>query len=411
MSRYALALLIWTTLQSPTTEFVAATLSRAEALYYDARFQETIQLLLPLDTSLRSDPGRIKDRIDVKLRIGLAHVGLGQIAQAKNRFAEICALDPDYSLDPKKFAPKIVSAFDEAKAEYTKVECQMFCAETDRLLEAEDAEALLSLIQSARSRCTCLEAAALDAATHFYELGIDAYKKEDFTAALRLFRQALRFNPEHDLSLSYIELTRNRLALAAERLFLEWRTQLEAHEFGLAMATYRKLQSEDIEGSATEALGKIRDGYRSQVSPLVNSWKQACSRGDASAMARLRRQAEEVLADPAIGTDLLAEMQTCSRSGCIQLPTDAALSRARVRSDAKLPAGIGPRPVPQNFALTVQVKVRIDEKGNVNVADPQSIQPNIRDSVVAAASRWKFAPVPSSENGCVETTIPISFRP
>src|SRR5262245_23869448 len=112
MSRYALALLIWTTLQSPTTEFVAKTLSRAEAMYYDARFQETIELLVPLDTSLRSDPGRIKDRIDVKLQIGLAHVGLGQMAEAKNRFAEICALDPEYSLDPKKFAPKIVSAFD-----------------------------------------------------------------------------------------------------------------------------------------------------------------------------------------------------------------------------------------------------------------------------------------------------------
>src|SRR5262249_989389 len=374
MSRYVLAILIGSVLQSPTTEFVATTLSRADALYYDARFQETIQLLLPLDGALRSQPERGKERIEVKLRIGLAHVGLGQMAEAKNRFGEICALDPDYSLDPKKFAPKVVSAFDEAKAEHNKIECQMFCTEADGLLAAEDADALLALIQSARSRCTCLEAAALDAATHFYEVGMDAYKKENFPAALRLFRLAVQFYPEHDLSISYIELTRNRLLLAAERLFLEWRTQMDAHEFGLAMTTYRKLQSSNVEGSAAEALAKVRDGYRTQLSPVINSWKQACAKGDASAMARLRRQAEEALADPVIGSDLLAEMETCARTGCIQVPPETALSRARIRSDAKLPAGIGPRPVPQNFALTVQVKVRVDQKGDVTVADPQSIQ-------------------------------------
>ena len=411
MSRYVLALLIWATLQSPTTEFVANTLSRAEALYYDARFQETIQLLVPLDTSLGIERNRIKERIDVKLQIGLAHVGLGQMAEAKTRFGEICALDPDYSLDPKKFAPKVVSAFDDAKAEQTKAECQMFCAETDRLLEADDADALLALIQSARSRCTCLEAAALDAATHFYELGMDAYKKENFTAALRLFRVATQFNPEHDLSISYIELTKNRLSLAAERLFLEWRTQMDTREFALASATYRKLQSSDSEGSAAEALNKVREGYRTQLLPLTNSWKQACSKGDASSMARLRRQAEEMLADPAIGKDLLAEMETCVRAGCVPLTPETALSRVKARSDATLPSGIVPRPVPPNFALTVQVKVRIDEKGNVTVADPQSIQSNIRDSVVDAATKWKFAPASGAENRCVETTIPISFRP
>jgi len=386
-------------------------LSRAEALYYDARFQETIQLLVPLDTSLGIERNRIKERIDVKLQIGLAHVGLGQMAEAKTRFGEICALDPDYSLDPKKFAPKVVSAFDDAKAEQTKAECQMFCAETDRLLEADDADALLALIQSARSRCTCLEAAALDAATHFYELGMDAYKKENFTAALRLFRVATQFNPEHDLSISYIELTKNRLSLAAERLFLEWRTQMDTREFALASATYRKLQSSDSEGSAAEALNKVREGYRTQLLPLTNSWKQACSKGDASSMARLRRQAEEMLADPAIGKDLLAEMETCVRAGCVPLTPETALSRVKARSDATLPSGIVPRPVPPNFALTVQVKVRIDEKGNVTVADPQSIQSNIRDSVVDAATKWKFAPASGAENRCVETTIPISFRP
>jgi hypothetical protein len=46
---------------------------------------------------------------------------------------------------------------------------------------------------------------------------------------------------------------------------------------------------------------------------------------------------------------------------CVQLSPGTALSRVTNREDAKLPHGIVPRPIPQNFALTVPVKVRIDE--------------------------------------------------
>src|SRR5215467_9992133 len=138
MAHHVLALLIWAAaLQSPTPELVASTLSRAQALYYDASFQESIDLLLPLDKALGSDK-RTKEKIDIKLQIALAHVGLGQMPEATRRFGEICALDPDYSLDPKKFAPKVVSAFEEAKEENEKVQCRVLCAEADKLLDAEN---------------------------------------------------------------------------------------------------------------------------------------------------------------------------------------------------------------------------------------------------------------------------------
>src|SRR5215813_651794 len=163
MLQYVLALLIWAAPMDPTPELVASTLRRAQALYYDARFQETIDLLFPLDKALGSDDKRTKEKIDIKLQIALAHVGLGQMPEATMRFGEICALDPDYSLDSKKFAPKVVSAFEEAKEENDKVQCQMFCAEADKLLDAGDVEALLALVQRTRSRCNCIEASALDA--------------------------------------------------------------------------------------------------------------------------------------------------------------------------------------------------------------------------------------------------------
>ena len=302
MAHHVLALLIWAAaLQSPTPELVASTLSRAQALYYDASFQESIDLLLPLDKALGSDDKRTKEKIDIKLQIALAHVGLGQMPEATRRFGEICALDPDYSLDPKKFAPKVVSAFEEAKEENEKVQCRVLCAEADKLLDAENADALLALVKQSRSRCNCVEASALDAAEHFYDLGVDAYRKEMLSTALQYFQTTTQFNPDHTLARSYIDLTRNRLQLAAEQMFLKWRREFDAGDFGLAASTYRALNSADIEGSANEAIEKVRAGYRGKLSPLINSWKLARSKGDSYGMAELHRQAEEMLPDPGIG--------------------------------------------------------------------------------------------------------------
>src|SRR5262249_4459015 len=244
------------------------------------------------DKTLGGDNKRTQEKINIKLQIALAHVGLGQMTEATKRFGEICALDPDYSLDSKKFAPKVVSAFEEAKEENDKVQCQMFCAEADKLLDAGDVEALLALVQRTRSRCNCIEASALDAAAHFYDLGIDAYRQGMLGTALEYFQAATQFNPDHTLARSYIDLTRNRLQLAADQTVLKWRREFDAGEFGLAASTYHALDSANIAGSANEALEKVRAGYRGQLAPLINSWKLACSKGDSFGMAQLHRQAE-----------------------------------------------------------------------------------------------------------------------
>src|SRR5262249_55544829 len=163
MAHHVLELLIWAAaLQSPTPELVASTLSRAQALYYDASFQESINLLLPVDKVLGSDDKRIKEKIDIKLQIALAHVGLGQMLEATRRFGEICALDLDYSLDPKKFAFKVVLAFEEAKDENEKIQCRVLCAEADKLFDVENADVLFALVKQTRSRCNCIEASTLN---------------------------------------------------------------------------------------------------------------------------------------------------------------------------------------------------------------------------------------------------------
>src|ERR1051325_2891775 len=315
MARYVLALLIL--LQPAPSLFqqdIDTILRRAQALYLDAQFQESIDFLLPLDMTLRSIADQVDRQINVKLQLALSHIGLGQTQQAIDRFKELCALDPDYSLDPKRFAQKVISLFEDAKADQAKATCQMVCTEADRLLETENTDALLMLVQSRAGRCACLYATAMDAASHFYQRGVEAYKRNDFIPALQDLRTAMKFQPAHDLAGVYIELIQKKRGGDAEAVLSEWRAHVDAREFGLAAVAYRRLESTNIEGAATRALEQMRAGYRQQLSPLVQSWKQACSLDDAVAMENIRRQTEELLPDPAIGQDLLAGIKTDRKS-------------------------------------------------------------------------------------------------
>src|SRR4030095_1024415 len=63
---------IWPSQQTPiSTDSLLSTLSRAEALYYEAQFNESIQLLAPLDLPLAEQPSRSKDSVKVKLQLAV----------------------------------------------------------------------------------------------------------------------------------------------------------------------------------------------------------------------------------------------------------------------------------------------------------------------------------------------------
>jgi len=61
--------------------------------------------------------------------------------------------------------------------------------------------------------------------------------------------------------------------------------------------------------------------------------------------------------------------------------------------------------------VTVRVKTRIDEAGNVTVGDAQGGNPTVSAAVRAAVEKWKFTPI-IDQNGarCVDTEIPIFLK-
>jgi hypothetical protein len=256
-----------------------------------------------------------------------------------------------------------------------------------------------------------------DAADLLYKTGLEAYKRGEFSDALQRFRAVVKFAPEHELSVQYVELTQSKLQLAADRLLLEWRKNFDAHEFGPAAAGYRQLGSFS-EASTTPMLNQMRAEYRKTLSALVESWNRACEGNDAVTMETLRGQIPE-LPEPSIGEDLLEQMTTCisinntppaittiTDKECIQMGAQLALTRLKIRVNPVV------APALQDFlrrsSVTVRVKARIDEKGDVTVTDTQGSNPLFNEAVRVAVQRWKFSPT-VDQNGlrCVDTELPI----
>src|SRR5689334_16113628 len=74
----------WSTASDELSEMLA----RAEALYYEADFAKSVELLLRADEMLRQQPGHLQEKTDVKLQLALGFIGLNDTARAKTYLGE-----------------------------------------------------------------------------------------------------------------------------------------------------------------------------------------------------------------------------------------------------------------------------------------------------------------------------------
>src|SRR4029453_4795544 len=153
MISLALALLI--TMQTPQTAAQDPTkdaLARAEALYFEAKFNESIQLLSQVNETLRTQPGRLKERIATKFQLALANLGLNNPSAAKSFLLEIYSLDPDFTVDAQQFSPKVVTLANDAKTEAGAVRCKTAMEEARKDLAGGDSSALLNVLQTMKPK-------------------------------------------------------------------------------------------------------------------------------------------------------------------------------------------------------------------------------------------------------------------
>ncbi len=387
---------------------IADMVTRAESLYFDAKFKDAVQLLQRVDEMLRPRTDRLPEKITVKLQLALAHLGLNDVAQAKTSLRELYVLDPEYRLDPQQFPPKVLLLADEVKAEQNEARCQSIRGDARKYLENGNAMALVNLVQSMKSRCSGLDILGLDAVGLLYKTGVDAYKAGQFSEALEKFRWALKLAPKHELAAQYFDLTQSKLQVNADSMLLEWRKSLETHDLKQAALRYGQMKASK-EAPAPQTLDQMRTEYRNALAVLVDSWNRSCAAGDAAAMESIRQQLPERLPDASLGDDLLAQMKTCTKKGCMPVSTQLALARLKVQVNPVVPAAF--QEVARHSQVSVHVKTRIDEKGEVTVMDTQGGSPLLNDAVRAAVERWKFAPI-MDQNGprCAEVDIPVVIK-
>src|SRR5262245_40056794 len=207
MFRYIVILLLALSLASPAWaaagDEVDDALAHAEALYYAARYKESIELLNSVDTVLRRLNDRPQQKVIVKLQLALAHIGLNENVESKLFFRELFDVKPDYPIDPQLFPPKVINLADEARKEQQETRRRALCDDATQQLRSGTVTTVIDQLGSLKPKCPTLSAALSDAADGFYKKGIDAYKRDDFSIAIQQFGIALKLRPDHDLASQY----------------------------------------------------------------------------------------------------------------------------------------------------------------------------------------------------------------
>src|SRR5215831_11925129 len=109
--------------QAPKDE-IKDLLKQARDLYYDAKYAESVQVLLRVNDQLQSRSDRLLDKVDTKLQLALANIGLNDIDKAKSYLIQMYTLDPNAPLDADQYSPKVISLAAEAKTEMVRIRCQ-----------------------------------------------------------------------------------------------------------------------------------------------------------------------------------------------------------------------------------------------------------------------------------------------
>ena len=109
--------LVSSPLTAPAQAALDAEVAKGMALVDDGDYDAAILALDAAARRLAQDPKKTQDLSQAYLYLGIAYMGKGHEAAAKAKFKEAVAQIKDLTLSPDKFPPKVINAFEAAKAE------------------------------------------------------------------------------------------------------------------------------------------------------------------------------------------------------------------------------------------------------------------------------------------------------
>jgi hypothetical protein len=392
-------------------------LEQAEALYYAARFKESIAVLTPIDEAFKTQAGPLQDKVETKLKLALAHIGTNETATALSFLIEMYALNPDYVFDARQFSPKVVALVAEARTEWQKTRCQRALTDARRHLAAGDSKSFIALLRSSRSQCPSLSEIGPEAADSLYKEAVAAYKRAEFTDAIASFEMVLSLAPGHELSLQYMDVIKSRQQLDKDRLLMQWQRNFNERRFAAA-EDYRQILSQPggrLDAAAIQVTGE----YRKALLSLVNTWNQSCAGGEAASINGLLAQMSDLLPEPSFGEDIRRQVRDCPRpltvasvasDECLEMPAEVALARVKTKVDPVITSQVRQflKSRPQTI---VRVKVRIGPAGDVAVKGMSVGIPVVNKVVQNAVVGWEFTPMQDSSGPrCVDTELPFVIQ-
>jgi tetratricopeptide (TPR) repeat protein len=409
MSKIAFALLIiipaWSyALPAPPDE-PREMLAQAEQLYEAAEFAKSVDLLKRADDLLQKEPAPLEEKASIKLQLALGYIGLNDNDLAKSYFLELYRIDPDHRLDADNLAPKVIALADEARAEQKAQKCRTVLDEAQNQLQSGNSDAVVKLIYSNRAQCPAVNTLASKTAALVLKEAQDLLRKSQMADALKNFRKALDLDPENEMAQQYVELTESKIEITVERTLIAWRRNFNSGDYAQAAHDYQQLAG----AGDTKTLEDIRQEYRQALSNIAESWGRACSAGDTATMDKLRSRSSALLPEPEFGQDILATMQSCAPTGCLQMETAFAMVRLVERVDPKFPYSLLSRA--NNLDSMIRVKARIDVNGNVSSGDIQGGDGLLYSGIRAAVNQWKFKPAMTQQGArCVDTEFQIQVK-
>jgi putative NIF3 family GTP cyclohydrolase 1 type 2 len=82
-------------------------------------FEAAVATLEAANARLRGDPRRVRLLVQADIQLAVAHVALDQTPAAVQAFTEALTLDPQLRLPTDRFSPKVLRAFETARAQTT----------------------------------------------------------------------------------------------------------------------------------------------------------------------------------------------------------------------------------------------------------------------------------------------------
>jgi hypothetical protein len=311
-------------LQGSLLQDIGADIKHAENLYYQAKYMEADTLLASLSDRLNGSGASAGYQVQVKMLMGLTRFVLGNEPDARNRFLELCVINPSYVLDERQFAPKVVAFYKGVQADCAN--CRKTCFQASSLAASGDLQAASRTKVNVESpSCSCSTWASKPDNPGFLHAN-DLLAQGKPAEALKEFKGLTQTFPQSQPLRDAANSLQKQIDDSVQSGVVEWRGFFLGRRFEQAAAVFERIQpiAAESSGDAREAFRQVTMRYQTTFQDLLTSFAAACAQNNEVSLTAVRTWGKSLDPNRTIKPDVLDRIQ----QGCTRPPAATALPAA-----------------------------------------------------------------------------------